>query len=301
VTDVPGDHPTFRDAVELARAQWGVVSVRQLRGLGAAEGAAREWLRAGRLIRLHRGVYAVGHDALQPQGRWLAAVLACGAGAALSHATAAAHLDLRALASRLVDVIVPSPRRSRKGIRVHCPRHLEPGDVIEHAGIPTTSPTRTLIDLAEVLSLPALERVAAEAEHRQLLDHARLARARSRKLRVIFGAGPPPRTRSGDESRFLAAVVAAQLPAPEANVWLSHGGGEEWQADLLWRTQCVIVEIDDDRHRTRHAFELDRQKDAIRQADGYATLRFTRRQLREDLSACVSLVASTLTARRSVG
>lgn len=269
--------------------------------MGAAEGAAREWLRAGRLVRLHRGVYSVGHDALRREGWWMAAVLACGAGAALSHGAAMAHLGLRSWSPSLIEVTVPGQRRRQAGIRVHRTRSLK-GDVRIVAGIPTTTVTRTVIDLAKVLPLGALESLAAEAEHRGLLDHARLSQARSRKLQTIFGGErAPARTRSPDETRFLAAIRAAGLPEPESNVWLTHGGGEEWQPDHLFRRERVIVEIDDDRHRTRHAFELDRAKDATRQADGYATLRFTRRQLREDPGRAASLVAATLTARRSVG
>jgi hypothetical protein len=301
VRDVPRDNPTFRNAVELARRQWGVLSVAQLRELGAAEGAAREWLRAGRLIRLHRGVYAVGHDALRREGRWLAAVLACGEGAALSFRSAATALGLRSWSPTLIDVSVTRPLRRHPGLRLHRPRCLD-GDVFAHRGVPTTTATRTVIDLAPTLSLAALESLAAEAEHRGLLDHARLASARSRKLAAIFGTGrTPARTRSRDEGRFLDAIRAAGLPEPESNVWLTHGGGEEWQPDHLFRRERVIVEIDDDRHRTRHAFELDRLKDATRQADGYATLRFTGRQIREDLPKAVALLAATLTARRSVG
>ena len=271
-----------------------MVTIEQLRGLGWTDDQVRYAAARGRLIRLHRGVYAVGHTRLLPQGRWLGAVLACGRGAALSHASAAAHLDLRRSASRVVDVTVPSARRHHDGVRVHRPRRLEPGDVVVHRGIPTTSPTRTLIDLSRNLSLPALERVAAEAEHRGLLDHGRLALARSPKLRAIF-AEAPARARSRHEARLLAALREAGIRA-EANVWITHGGGEEWQADVLFRRERVIVEVDDGRHRTRHAFELDRRKDAVRQADGFRTLRFTHRQLDTDLAGAVALVQATLAA-----
>ncbi|MEJ7785831.1 MAG: type IV toxin-antitoxin system AbiEi family antitoxin domain-containing protein [Solirubrobacteraceae bacterium] len=267
----------------MARRQSGVVTIWQLYELGVGRSSVRDWMRGGRLVRLHRGVYAVGHAALREEGRWLAAVLACGPGAALSHASALDCLDLRGSSATIVDVSVVSSRTSQPGIRIHRPRSLE-GDVILCRGILTTSPTRTVIDIARVWPLARFERVAAEAEHRGLLDHARIARARSRALRTIFG-GPvaPRRTRSRDEERVLRAIAAAGLPAPESNVWVTHGGGEEWQPDLLFRAERVVVEIDDDRHRTRHAFELDRRKDAVRQADGYRTLRFTRRQIAEDL------------------
>src|SRR5262249_10662953 len=144
-----------------------------------------------------------------------------------------------------------------------------------------TTPTRTVIDMARDLSLDRLETLVASAERRGLLDHDRLATARSSKLATILGRGAKL-TRSRDEALLLVALRAAVLPEPEMNAWVTHGGGEEWQADVLFRGQRVIVEIDDDGHRTRHAFELDRRKDAVRQADGYRTLRFTRRQIRED-------------------
>jgi hypothetical protein len=304
VGDDPGHSATLRSpwrlVVALAERQWGVVALAQLAELGIPPATVRSWVRRGRLIPLHRGVCAVGHAQLRAEGHWLAAVLACGPGAALSHASAAAHLDLRSSSARVVHVSVPVCRRGHRGVVVHRPRSLD-GDVRIHDGILTTTPTRTLIDLAEVLPLRALERTAARAEARGLLDHDRLATARSRAIRAIFGSPRGPQhTRSEDEARFLAAVRAAGLPEPEMNAWLTHGGGEEWQADALWRRGRLIVEIDDDSHRTRHAFEVDRAKDAARQADGYATLRFTRRRVREDLPAVVGQVATVLAARASV-
>jgi len=292
VRDFSGDDQRFCNTVE---QQWGVITLAQLRALGWGEGAIRHAIARRRLLRLHRGVYAVGHRRLHKQGRWLAAVLTSGEGAALSFAAAADHLDLRTSGARVVDVTVPCSRRAQPGIRLHRPRVIEPGDVRTHEGIPTTSPTRTLIDLATVLPMPALERVVAEVEHRGLLDADRLGRARSRKLDAIFDGGRRrARTRSQDEARVLRAIRSAGLPEPEMNAWMTHGGGEEWQVDVLFHDARVIIEVDDDRHRTRHAFELDRHKDAVRQAAGFRTLRVTRRQIREDLPRFVALVARTL-------
>lgn len=293
--DLPADIQRFRSTVD---GQWGIVTLAQLRALGWGDGRVRHALATGRLIRLHRAVYAVGHTRLLVEGRFLAAVLASGPGAALSLAAAAHHLDLRRSSAARIDVTVPSGRKAQPGIRLHRPRDLEPGDVVVHHGIPTTSPTRTVIDFARARPLPVVERLAAAAERRQLLDHTRLARARSRKLRLIFGDGRGPQlTRSRDERRFLAAVRAAGLPKPESNLWLTHGGGEEWEPDFVFLRERVIVEIDDDSHKTAHAFELDRHKDAIRQAEGYATPRFTRRQLREDLAGAMAVLARILDDR----
>lgn len=258
----------------------------------------RSWVRRGRLLRLHRGVYAVGHDALRPEGYRLAAVLACGPGAALSHAAAADHLDLRGSSARLIDVSVIAHRRPRPGIRLHWPRRFEPGDVVGHRGIATTSATRTIIDMAAGLRMNQLENLVANAEFRGLLDYGRLDRARSRKLAAILGRGVHA-TRSADEDVFVAALRAASVEGFETNVWMTHGGGEEWQVDVLFRRERVVVEIDDDSHRTRRAFELDRHKDAVRQAAGFATLRFTRRQVRENAQGAVALVVRTLGDRAS--
>ncbi|MEO6496993.1 MAG: type IV toxin-antitoxin system AbiEi family antitoxin domain-containing protein [Solirubrobacteraceae bacterium] len=285
-------------AVELARRYWGVVTGPGLVEAGIPLTTVRSWVRRGRLLRLHRAVYALGHDVLRPEGYRLAAVLACGPGAALSHAAAADHLDLRGSSARLIDVSATAARRPRNGIRLHRPRRFDPGDVIDHRGIPTTSVTRTVIDMAPGLPMNQLENLVANVEIRGLLDHGRLAGARSRKLATIIGRGALA-TRSPHEVGFVDALRATSLPRFETNVWMTHGGGEEWQADVLFRRERVIVEIDDDSHRTRKAFEQDRHKDVVRQADGFATLRFTRRQLREDVQGAVALLARTLDDRAS--
>lgn len=295
---IPRHGDPFRRAVEIARGSWGVVTVAGLVADGIPLTTVRSWVRRGRLLRLHRGVYAVGHDALRPEGHWLAAVLACGPGAALSHAAAADHLGLRSSSARLIDVSATAGRRPRPGIRLHRPRRFEPGDVIDRHGIATTSVARTIIDMARGLPMNQLENLVANAEFRGLLDHGRLARTRSRKLATILGRGLHA-TRSVDEDRFVAALRAASIRGFETNVWMTHGGGEEWQADVLFPQERVIVEIDDDSHRTRHAFELDRHKDAVRQAGGFVTLRFTRRQVREDAGGAVALVARLLADRAS--
>jgi Transcriptional regulator, AbiEi antitoxin len=99
-----GSPPVDRVVAEMAGRQWGVVSIGQLRGLGLGEGAIRWRLRSGRLHRVHHGVYAVGHGVLRVEGRWLAAVLACGEGAVLGHRSAAAHWGLLATSQAVTDV-----------------------------------------------------------------------------------------------------------------------------------------------------------------------------------------------------
>jgi len=297
--DVSRDKPTFRDVVELARRQWGIVTLADIVALGFPDWAAREWVRSGRLIRLYRGVYAVGHDALHAEGRWLAAVWACGEGAALSFAAACALHELRPMTAALIDVSVPAERRKRRGIRPHQTTFL-PGDVTTVSGIPVTSPTRTIIDMAALLRPSRLENLLALAERRGILDHDRLGLSHCRKLRAVLAA-EPQLTRSEDEAILLAALRQAGLPEPEMNAWITHGGGEEWQGDLVYHDVRLIIEIDDDSHKTAAAFELDREKDTIRQDDGWTTRRFTRRQVRERLPWVVGRIAAAYSALRNVG
>lgn len=272
-----------------------MITTAQLLATGWSSAAISRAVASGALIRLHHGVYAAGHDQLLRQARRLAAVLACGEGAALSFHEAAAHLGLSSYAPRVIDVSVPGNRRRREGIRVHRTAFLA-GDVIDADGIRTTSATRTTIDLAAVLSADRLENVVAAAERRDLIDLARVEQARSPELRQILGLGPQL-ARSGDERRLQRAIRTAGLPEPQLNLWLTHGGGEQWQPDAVWHRERVIVEVDDPSHRTRRAFEEDRRKDAVRQADGWATIRITRRQLREDPARAIAPLARLLMSR----
>jgi predicted transcriptional regulator of viral defense system len=151
----PGD----RGVAELARRQHGVVARRQLVALGLGRGAIAHRLATGRLHCFHVGVYAVGHTALSYRGRWMAAVLACGPGAVLSHRSAAAHWGLRPSDRARVDVTVPWGSRARRpGIDVHRVRRLFHEDRTVEEGIPITAVPRTLLDLAEVVSRDRLDR-----------------------------------------------------------------------------------------------------------------------------------------------
>jgi hypothetical protein len=293
MVDVSRPSDWFRQAVALACRQWGVVTVAQLCSLGVPRTMAESWVRHGRLIRLYRGVYAVGHDVMRNEGRWLAAVLACGEGAALSYAAAAALHGLRASRGGLIDVSVPRDRRAQRGIRLHRSRRLA-GDITTVQGLPVTTPTRTLIDLARVLRPDDLESVAAQAQRRGLIDYARIDAGAPLVLRKLVGRGPVL-IRARIERKLRSALIAAGLPEPEMNAWLTHGGGEQWQPDMLFRRQRVIVELDDDSHKTTKAFELDRLKDTVRQADGWLTPRYTLRRVDEDLPGVLANLGSLLT------
>jgi predicted transcriptional regulator of viral defense system len=291
----------------LAERQHGVVSLTQLKALGLTADAARKRVATGRLHRVHRGVYAIGHPRLTRHGRWMAAVLACGAGARLSHRDAAFLWDLRADNRAAIDVSVPRPSaRPKRGIEVHMSVSLTPADVTEHDGIPCTTVARTLLDLADVVDRRGVERAASEAERLRLFDlhavEAVLARANGRRgagvLRAVLAdLDEPALTANELEERFLAIARASGLPRPEVNVWLVIDDGPPIKADFLWRARRLVVETDGfGAHGTRAAFESDRLRDQRLRLAGYDTVRFTRRQLVRDPER-VRVTVETLHAR----
>ena len=270
---------------ELATRQHGVVSRAQLTAIGFGRGAIGLRIERGRLHRLHAGVYAVGHTSLTDQGRFLAAVLAGGSGAALSHRAAAAHWGI--LRSRIGDVEVTGARRrrSRPGLRFY--RSCLPKDeVTTHGGIPVTTVPRTLFDLASAVSPGRLARAVNEAEARRLWDPLSLVdlldrhprRPGAAAIRAVLG-GRSGITRSDLEDDFLAFLHSAGLARPATNVWLKVSG--RWiEADCLWRKQRLIVELDGRAtHATRRAFETDRARDRALTAAGWRVVRITWRQL----------------------
>jgi AraC-like DNA-binding protein len=269
--------------VALAAGRFGVVSRTELRDLGMSRDAIDHWLRAGRLLALHRGVYAVGHSALRREGRWLAAVLACGEGAVLSHRSAAAHWGLLHTDQSRVDVIAPATRRGVPGIRLHRSRSLDARDTTNHRGIPVTTVARTLLDLAATVQSHLLERALAQAERLRLYDHTAItdviARSNGHRATAILAqatAREPKLTKSGWEVRMLELIRNAGLPEPLVNEPHDVPDHGECKPDFHWPAHNLIVETDGwDTHRTRQAFEDDRAKDAALTAAGYRVVRFT--------------------------
>jgi Transcriptional regulator, AbiEi antitoxin/Protein of unknown function (DUF559) len=272
----------------LATRQHGVVERGQLVALGVSVSAIDRRLRRGWLIALHPGVYAVGHKAVSRQGRWLAAVLWGGPGAVLSHLSAAA---LWGLLKDGPGVEISSLRRTRSqpGVRRHRNELLPMERTLRH-GIPVTSLARTLLDVASAVSVPAMETAIREAEYRHrflpgtlaatLIDHRGQRGARTAWLALeSIGFGPQGRVRSGLETRFAALVVRSHLPPPELNVLLDVGG-KIIEADCLWRSQRLIVELDGRAaHGTHSAFEKDRERDRRIQVAGWRVVRVTSPQL----------------------
>jgi hypothetical protein len=212
----------------LAAAQQGVISRAQLRGLGLSDTAIGKRVARGRLHRVHQGVFAVGHRVLGRRGRWMAAVLACGPGAALSHASAAALWEMRPSASAWIDVSVRrSGRKKRPGLRMHRPRTLRSDKVTEKDGIPVTTAARTILDMAAELPASRLERLLDQAEIRELTDYPSLdALARAHpghrgagKLRHALRAHEAGTnlTKSGLEILFQDLCRRHGLPEPRVN------------------------------------------------------------------------------------
>jgi very-short-patch-repair endonuclease len=271
--------PDVRLAKTAAR-QHGVVSSRQLAEAGIDKQAVTRRTRAGKLHRVHRGVYAVGHRALSREGRWMAAVLACGAEAVLSHLSAAALWDLLTPGTGSVQVTVAGlgGRPRRPGIRLHRSRTLMPEHTTRHRGIPVTTPGRTIADLRRSIAAPQLRRAIRQASVLGL------------DVGTDVEAEP---TRSELEHRFLRLCRRHRLPPPAVN---AEVGG--FTVDFLWQDRLLIVETDGYRyHRGRVAFEEDRVRDVELRLFGYEVVRFTYRQVTEDPAG----VAATLRALHSRG
>jgi very-short-patch-repair endonuclease len=278
-----------------AERQLGLVTFAQLRGLGYSEQAIERAERRGRLHRWHPGVYAVGHTALRREAYWLAAVLACGPTAVLSHRSAAALWDLRASSRARVDVSVRVRLHPPPSIDVHHVRRLAPHEVTVSDGIRVTTVSRTLADLAGVLPRRDLERTLERAEAMRVLDVPPLLasvahRPGARALREIVASWQPTLTRSEFEVRMLRLVRRARLPEPRVNARVA-----DLEIDLVWPEHGLAAEADSLQfHLTRAAMERDRTRDAVLAPLGYRVLRFTDRQIRERPHEVIAALRSVL-------
>lgn len=236
-----------------------------------------------------------------PLSRAMAALLAVGPGALLSHGAAAAVWGLQPLPTGAIDVsLAGRDVRHRGGIRVHRVTSLHEQERARHRNLLLTSPARTLLDLATSLPQRDLARTVEQAELRRLTTHDDLidfltSRRMHRGAAALRAATSPSTqlTRSEAERRFLDLIEEARLPTPAAN---THVAGHE--VDFLWPAERLIVEIDGYAfHSSRAAFERDRLRDADLQALGYRVIRVTWRRLTEEPSAVVAAIAVALAVR----
>ena len=271
----------------VARVQHGVVTTVQLIEVGLATSAISKRVRTGRLHRLHQGVYAVGHEGLSEEARWMAAVLACGPRAVLSHGAAAVHWDLLRPLEGPIDVTIPTQngRKRRQGIRIHRCANLEAPlrphgterrlaslvTVRDH--IPVTTVPRTIADLPSTLAPYLVRRAIRQAEF----------------LKLPTGI-ETDRTRSDLEREFLRLCRRYGLPAPEVNVVI---GG--MTVDFLWRDARLVVETDSyATHGGTVAFEDDRERDLRLRRLGFSVHHISERQLELEPAAVAADVAAAL-------
>jgi very-short-patch-repair endonuclease len=295
-----------RCIAQIASAQHGIVTNRQMRERGLDPRTIRRRVRRGSLHPVHRGVYAVGHELLPPLGREMAAVLACGEGACLSHHSAAAIWGFRpGTATADVDVTITGAHcGARQSVRLHRVIYLPTADATRRHTIPITIPARTLLDIAPELDARELERAFDEALVRGVITlssvDAMLARNPRRRgcvrIRAMAEASRgTTMTRSAAEELFLGLVRRARLAHPEVNARLGR-----FEVDFLWREAGLVVEVDGYAfHRSRGAFERDRQRDGELGHAGYQVMRVTWRALKQEPEALLVQVASALAIRRA--
>jgi very-short-patch-repair endonuclease len=286
-------------AWSLARQQHGVVARRQLLSLGFHPRAIEHRVRKGRLHPVWTGVYAVGRPELNRQGRWMAAVLACGLGAALSHESAAALFGIRDAENGRIEISVPTRRDPhRPGLIVHRRAAVE---VERRRRIPVTTPVCTLVDLATRLTVEQLERAVNQADILDLTDPEALRSALDglagrpgvAMLRSVLDRHTFTPTDSELEQRFLPLAQSAGLPLPETRRYLNS-----FKVDFHWRELGLVVEADSLRyHRTPAQQARDRRRDQAHAAAGLTTLRFTHAQITfepDHVRATLSAVARRL-------
>ncbi len=267
-----------------------MVALHQLQLLGLSKSAVSRRARGGRLHRIHRGVYAVGRPTLTGRGHWMAAVLACGPKAVLSHRSAAGLWGLRSDNRRRSDISLPSPSaRAKAAIEVHRSVTLAAEDMTTVNGIPCTSLARTLVDLGDVVDRRAVERAVEQAEVLRLFDLRAIQRAIDRAgprrgtgllSSVLENLNGPTLTESELEEAFLALCRRADLPTPEVNAWMTLPDGSAIKVDFLWRSERLAVGTDGHPfHRTRQSRERDTKRDQLLRLAGFEPVRFTGRQV----------------------
>lgn len=289
---------------ELTERQHGVVSIRQLETkLGYSRWSVQREVAAGRLHRLHRGVYAVGHRRISTHGRCLAAVLACGPAALLSHRSAAWLWRISRYGPEPLAVTGPQPRKPRPAIRLHRSTILTEADRAIEENIPVTALPRTLLDCAAESRLSHLQLMLERSEElelfdleavEELLECSRGHAGRGRLRRAIALYAPVPFTRSGFERRFFEAVLGAGLPRPVTN-FVEAG----FELDVYWPEHRFAVELDTyATHGTHAAFERDHLRDEDLMFAGIELTRVTDVRFQREPKAVLERVATLLSRRR---
>jgi very-short-patch-repair endonuclease/predicted transcriptional regulator of viral defense system len=269
----------------VARHQAGIVSRSQLIAAGADQSAIDRALRSGRLHRLHRGVYAtVAPELITEDGRLLAALLAAGRGALLSHGTAAWRWHIIPAPPHAIELAVPRPRAAPAGVALYESGRLRPEDTTLNTPFPTTSVPRTLLDLATGYSTQALLRALAEAEfHHDLRPNdiertLRRGHPGSANLRAALDAHAPGhgKVKSQLERRFRRLLIRRGIPLPLRNEPIGP-----YILDCLWPDHRVAVELDGRQHARPHQADSDDDRDLWLRRNRYVVRRYGTKQVDE--------------------
>jgi very-short-patch-repair endonuclease len=278
--------------VSLARAQHGLIHVRQLRALRLDSRAIRRRVARKWLIDRGDGLFQVGPIA-GPLAREMAALLRYGDRSVLSDGSAVAAWELREhRPGAPVHLTLPTGAAKRPGVRLHR-RKLAPHDGVIRDGLRVTTPARTIADLSP--SVPALElqRLIEEAQRRRLATREELEHygpGRPALRRALAAHDEPSLTRSEAERRLLELIRAAGLPPPRTNARVTG-----MEVDMLWPAERLVVEVDGyEHHGPRPAFERDRRRDGRLLAAGHRVLRVTWLQIVEERERVVAVIAASL-------
>ena len=292
-----------QEIARIAGRQRGRIATRQLRALGLDHSSIAHRLARGRLHRVARGVYAVGHLHASSEAAWATAILSLGPGTVLRRRSAGAHWGIRPSASALIEVGNPRRQRPVAGLRIHHGQ-LPADEVTLHDGIPITIVPRTILDLAAVLTASQLERTMAEADIRRLTAPLSLpdlldrypGRRGAAKLRRILGRSDPGMTviRSELEAAFLDFIAESGLSRPQLNRRI-EARGHVFECDAVWPDAALIVELDGlAYHSGRRAAERDRRRDRALVAAGWTVVRVTWSQLESRRTSLTADLAELL-------
>jgi len=280
--------------VALGQRQHAVFGLDQLRELGLTPRAVQKRAATGRLHRIHAGVYSlVPRELLKREGLYMAAVLACGPDAVLSHRSAAVLHELRDWGATRIEVTIRTrSTRTHAGVAVHRSTTLNQADVTVINDIPCTSVARTLLDLADVVTRRQLERSFDQAEILQVLDLTAIndqlvrnpTRAAGKAVKALLDEHyiGKTATRSENEELLLSITRGLGIPDPECNaVIVLADGGPPIHPDFVWREQLVVLEADSKKwHGSRQRMEIDRRRDQRLTAAGWRVIRTTWKQMK---------------------
>jgi very-short-patch-repair endonuclease len=295
--------PVDRAIARIASRQKGLITWRQLLAAGVSKTSIKRWLREGRLHRVFRGVYLVGHEATLPFARELAAVLSYGADALLSHSSGVALWQFLPNVPETVHVTVPGRHSgSQPGIVVHRSKPLHPAEKTRLHDIPVTTPARALLDFAETRPDDRdLQRAFSEAQARKLITPRSIrwslaqnqGRHGAKPLAELLHRALTQRSDSDLEELLLSLIRQANLPEPEMQVVLLG----KYRVDFLWRNHNTVAEADGGAwHLSQQRRDNDNRRDSELRAAGYKVERFTDHELTYEPLAAIKRLTRAIYA-----